>query len=175
VVKKKNLRISKESIQGLNAKELIDFLARHRYDEENYELVDSEEFEALPEYVRYFIYIYDFELEYEMSGIYTLLGNEPGLYLSRTIESFRTTQNDEIADCLLRIEAILKQYDLTTAMLRDRVNQGELYQIVPAGSIFQNEELIAQIREVDERLQVLLLDKDFWKWVEAYMQREMNE
>ncbi len=159
----------------MKAKELIAFLATHRYDEKNYELVDSEDFKALPDYVKYFIYLYDFELEYEMSGIYTLLGNVPGLYLSQTIESFRITQNDALADCLLQIEGILKQYGLTTAMLRDQVNQGELYQVVPAGHMYQNEDLIAQIQEVDERLRGILLDKTFWERVEAYMKRAMNE
>jgi hypothetical protein len=91
------VRISPESIEGLTADELINFVASNCYEPENYGLLESSDFARLPDYVKHLILILQFETEYEMQGIITLLQNSSGQYLYQTIDSFAQTGNNEIA------------------------------------------------------------------------------
>lgn len=94
------MRISNETIKGFNTDELIDFIADHRYLPDNVDLIGSDDFISLPTHIKDFIFILDFETEYEMNGIWTLLSNTIGNYIEEIVDSFNRTNNWEIASII---------------------------------------------------------------------------
>ncbi len=165
------MRISTENIQGLTAQELIDFVAAQRYDSTNTDLLESEDFQLLPASVRHLIFILDFETEYEMQGILTLLQNSLGKYLPQIIDSFHQTGNTEIALCLSAIADAFEEHGVSwPALQREPVGVQE-FDILPVGIIAKNQHLTDMIFQIDERLGMLIADKCFWKNVQDSLQR----
>jgi hypothetical protein len=160
------VRISPESIEGLTADELIGFVVSNRYKPENYGLLQSSDFARLPDYVKHLIFILQFETEYEMQGILTLLQNTSGQYLYQTIDSFAQTDNNGIARCLAEVAELLTSHGLTVADLRKSYQGVNPYDVVAAGVVGQDEELTEQIAGVDEQLRPLMEEKGFWTNVE---------
>ncbi|MBD0297726.1 MAG: hypothetical protein ICV84_21465 [Flavisolibacter sp.] len=160
------MRISPENIVGLAADELIDFVATQCYKPDNHDLLESQDFALLPDYVRHMIFILRFETEYEMEGIFTLLQNSTGQYLPQTIDSFSQTDNIEIAECLTQIMVLLTSRELSVFEMRKRQEAGNEFDVIPTGDVADDEVLTDEIARVDEQLRPLIEGKGFWQNVE---------
>ena len=166
------MRISPENIEGLTADELIDFVATHRYKPENHDLFESQDFERLPDYVQHLIFILEFETEYEMQGILTLLQNSSRQYLHQTIDSFSQTDNTEIAQCLAQIAQALTGGGVTVSEMRKSYAVVNQYDVVPTGNIADNDELSERILRLDEQLRPLIEEKGYWQNVEENIKKK---
>lgn len=134
---------------------IIEFISSNRYNPENENLLESEEFNALPDYAKFVIFILDFETEYEMQGILTTIENSVGQYLPQIAESFNNTQNIEIASLIYKIIAVLNRFSVPLK------NDTKHYDNI-SSDIFGNEEFIENINKIDEKLEPLILEKEFW-------------
>lgn len=80
-----------------NSDELIDFIAMNRYEAENQDILTNGILKTLPSFVQDVIFIIDFETEFEMQGLFTLLENTTGNYLTEISKSFYNTKNIDIS------------------------------------------------------------------------------
>ena len=158
------MKIDKQNIARItNIEEMIEFLTMNRYEEIND--LESNEFQQLPEWVKDFVFILDFETEYEMQGLYTYLVNSTGHYLPNVILSFKRSKNSEIANLLTELQDILFSVGLSPDILRSSEN--EL-------SIDDFPEIVEKLDDIDNNLTTYIEEKKFWDNVTVYMQREMN-
>jgi hypothetical protein len=142
--------ISKEMITNIqSSEELIDLIGKNIYQKENYNLIDNEVFIELPTYAQNVILILDFETEYEMEGIYTLINNSIGKSLEKIASSFEQTNNPQIAFCIKEIHLLSEKYGL------------------------ENQEILAKISNLDSILAELINNKDFWGNVRIYLSQCM--
>ena len=159
------MKIDKTNIAKIeNADELIDFIAINRYDE-NPEFLTSEEFRQLPEWIKDIIFILDFETEYEMQGLPTYLVNSTGHYLQETIQSFKRSNNNDIADLLIALQDTLASVSLTPDILRNPENNLSLESYPEIGEKFD---------EIDSRLREFIEGKEFWSNVTEYVQQKLG-
>lgn len=132
-------KISNDTISGIkDSDELIGFIALYRYEPENSDLLEKENFGSLPELVRHIILILDFETEYEMQGLFTLLDNTTGSFLPLIAESFEKTDNKEIAENIKAILSILSDSSSDSKSMEDR------------------------LMPIDKKLSELINDKGYW-------------
>jgi hypothetical protein len=164
--KVKEMRISIENIEGLPTDKLIDFVASQCFEEDNYDLLESQDFLLLPDYVRHLIFILRFDTEYDMQGIFTLLQNSSGQYLYQTIDSFLHTDNVQIAGYLTLIADLLNSHGLMVSDMRKHTEGAAQFDIVPTGNVAYNEQLTNEIEKIDKKLQPLMCTKEFWINVE---------
>ncbi|XZF15632.1 hypothetical protein ACTHGU_05805 [Chitinophagaceae bacterium MMS25-I14] len=149
--------------------ELIDFIGINRYKPENNNLLESDNFNLLPDYAKYVIYIFDFETEYEMQGIFTTIENLVGHYFSEIAVSFEKTNNLEIANYIKDILTTLTNFGLTPDKIRHEwTNQNNQYNIIQS-SFMDNQNLVQKINCIDENLQPLILEKGFWNNVTKFL------
>ena len=142
-----------------NAEELIEFIAMNRY--ESFETLESEEFKQLPEWIKDIIFILDFETEYEMQGLFTYLENSTGHYLPETIQSFKRTDNNDIADILIELKDLLAHVGLSPDIIRNSEHLS-----------FDNfPEITETIGNIEDRLRNLIEEKEFWHNVTESVQR----
>jgi hypothetical protein len=152
-----------------DAPALLDFIARQRYAPENEALLHSPTFALLPDYAQDVIWILDFETEYEMQGLPTLLENSLGQQLPAIARSFEHTQNQAIARCLQQLVAIQ-----ATARGPLPAAQSPAAPSAPTrGS--QAHALLAQLARLDDELRPLVLAKDYWENVQASVQRRLPQ
>ncbi|MCW3169650.1 hypothetical protein OMO38_14075 [Chryseobacterium sp. 09-1422] len=91
-------KIDKNSVLNYrNSDELIDFIAMNRYEAENQDILTNGILKTLPSFVQDVIFIIDFETEFEMQGLFTLLENTTGNYLTKISKSFYNTKNIDIS------------------------------------------------------------------------------
>jgi hypothetical protein len=134
-----------------DAPALLDFIARHRYAPENEALLHSPTFALLPDYAQAVIWILDFETEYEMQGLGTLLANSLGQQLPAIARSFEQTQNADIARCLQQLVAV-------QAATRGLLPAEQGPAALTGGS--QDQALRAQLDRLDAQLRPLVLAKE---------------
>ena len=159
------MKIDRQNIaQITNVEEMIEFLARNRYEEIND--LESDEFQQLPEWVKDFVFILDFETEYEMQGLYTYLVNSTGHYLPNVILSFERSENSEIANLLTELQDTLTSVGLSPDILRS--SEKDL-------SIDDFPEIFEKLDDIDNNLTIFIEKKKFWDNITIYMQREMNK
>lgn len=161
--------------------DLVSYIALHRYEPENENLIESEHFQELPQHWTDIIYIMDFETFYDVASLFSFLENPPGVHLAQTIESFRRTNNTEIADLLEQIPPLLQQHDVTPAQLHqlaiertkaqeEREKHGEGLEVVEPDF----PELRASIAEIEELLRPLMDEKDYWENIAEVIKPLMN-
>lgn len=152
-----------------DAQALLDFIARHRYEPENAALLHPPTFALLPDYAQYVIWILDFETEYEMQGLFTLLENALGQHLPAIALSFEQTHNEEIAGCLQQLIAIL-----AAASGQLAAEKGHAPYSVPT-DFSNNEALLPQLDSLDDRLRPLVGAKEYWDNVLAFVQLRLHQ
>lgn len=158
------MRIDKTDIAKIkDAEELIEYVAMNRYD--SFENLESDEFRLLPEWVKDIIFILDFETEYEMQGLATFLVNSTGHYLPETIQSFKRSENTDIADILIELQDTLASVDLSPDTLRNPESNLSLEDYPKIGE---------KIDEIDDRLREFIEEKEFWSNATKYVKREIN-
>jgi hypothetical protein len=152
-----------------DAQALLDFIACHRYKPENATLLHPSTFALLPNYAQYAILILDFETEYEMQGLFTLLKNALGQHLPAIAVSFEQTQNEEIARCLQQLIAVL-----AAASGQPAAEEGRVLHSGPR-EFSNNKPLLQQLDSLDARLRPLILAKDYWDNVLAFVQLRLAQ
>lgn len=152
-----------------DAPALLDFIARHRYAPENATLLRSPTFALLPEYAQYAIWILDFETAYEMEGLFTLLENSLGQQLPAIARSFEQTQNEELARCLQQLVTVL-----AAASGQLAPEKGQACRSAPTG-FSTDQALLSQLDSLDEQLRPLVLAKDYWENVQAFVQLRLPQ
>lgn len=165
------MRISNENIKGLNSEELIKFVAAHRYNSDNTGLTESLDFHLLPVYIKHLIHILDFETEYEMQGLLTMLQNNIVQYLPQITESFNQTDNPQIAYLLTHIAHLLAKHGISVQDLQTKTEGIQEFNVFRADMIAKNEQLMIEICQIDERLQTLIEEKAYWKNIEKIIKR----
>jgi len=168
--------INNDSISKFNdADELINFLVLNRYEPENRDILETNKFELLPDYIRYVILIADFDTEYEMQGIFTTIENSIGHYLSDIAFSFTQTGNNEIAKYIIDILKALSDYNLSPDKLRNaKAGKYKEFDIVKGNSL-DNEELINRIDEIDSKLGPLIYEKTHWDHIINFVANRLAE
>jgi len=146
-----------------NADELIDFIAINRYAEST-EFLTSKEFRQLSEWIKDIIFILDFETEYEMQGLPAYLVNSTGRYLPETIQSFKRSNNNNIADLLIELQDTLASVGLSPDILRNPENNL---------SLEDYPEISEKFDEIDNKLRGFIEEKEFWKNVTEYVQEKI--
>ncbi|MDR2920148.1 MAG: DUF4375 domain-containing protein [Tannerella sp.] len=159
------MKIEKTDIAKIkDAEELIEYVAINRYD--SFENLESDEFQQLPEWIKDIVFILDFETEYEMQGLPTYLVNSTGHYLPETIQSFKRTDNNDIADILVELQDTLASVDLSPDILRNSEDDLNLEDYPEIGE---------KVDEIDDRLREFIEEKEFWNKVTEYVQRKINQ
>jgi hypothetical protein len=152
-----------------DAPALLDFVARHRYAPENVALLYSPTFALLPDYVQYVIWILDFETEYEMQGLSTLLENALGQHLPAIALSFEQTHNEEIARCLQQLIALVAADRGQLA-----ADKGQAPRFVPTG-FSTNKALLQHLDSLEDHLRPLMVAKEYWDNVLAFVQLRLPQ
>jgi hypothetical protein len=155
--------------QLADAQTLLDFIARHLYAPENAALLLSPTFASLPDYAQYVIWILDFETEYEMQGLYTLLENSLGQQLPAIARSFEQTQNAEMARCLQQLVTVLAAASSQLAPEKGHASPSAL----TGGS--KNQALRSQVASLDDQLGQLVLAKEYWENVRAFVHLRLQQ
>ena len=103
-------KIDKNSVLNYrNSDELIDFIAMNRYEAENQDILTNGILKTLPSFVQDVIFIIDFETEFEMQGLFTLLENTTGNYLTEISKSFYNTKNIEISTLISELNIQMQE------------------------------------------------------------------
>jgi len=103
-------KINKNSVLNYrNSDELIDFIAMNRYEAENQDILTNGILKTLPSFVQDVIFIIDFETEFEMQGLFTLLENTTGNYLTEISKSFYNTKNIEISTLISELNIQMQE------------------------------------------------------------------
>jgi len=158
------MKIDRANIAKIeNADELIDFIAINRYAEST-EFLTSKEFRQLSEWIKDIIFILDFETEYEMQGLPAYLVNSTGRYLPETIQSFKRSNNNNIADLLIELQDTLASVGLSPDILRNPENNL---------SLEDYPEISEKFDEIDNKLRGFIEEKEFWKNVTEYVQEKI--
>jgi hypothetical protein len=111
----------------------------------------------------------DFETEYEMQGLFTLLENVLGQHLPVIARSFEQTHNPAIAQCLQQLVAVL-----ATANGQLAAEPGNASHAVPTGCS-NNDPLLTHLERLDDRLRPLILAKDYWDNVVTFVQFRLEQ
>jgi len=161
---KMDIKFDKTTIAKiLDAKDLIEFIAVNRY--RSLQSLESEEFRQFPEWVKDIIFILDFETEYEMQGLLTFLVNSTGHYLPEIMQSFKRSNNNNIADLLKKLQDTLSSVGLSPDILRN--SEDNL-------SLEDYPEIIEKIKDIDDKLRGFIEEKEFWGNVTVYVQRKID-
>lgn len=103
-------KIDKNSVLNYrNSDELIDFIAMNRYEAENQDILTNGILKTLPSFVQDVIFIIDFETEFEMQGLFTLLENTTGNYITEISKSFYNTKNIDISTLISELNIQMQE------------------------------------------------------------------
>lgn len=139
---------------------LLDFIGRYRYTPENAALLHPPTFALLPDYAQHVILMLDFETEYEMQGLYTLLENALSQQLPAIAHSFKQTKNEEIATCLQQVLTI---------------QAAARAQPTAEATEWRMPNTLLQLDQVDEHLRPLILAKAYWDNVLAFIELRLSQ
>ena len=152
-----------------DAAAVLDFIAHHRYKPENAALLDSPTFTLLPDYAQYVILILDFETEYEMQGLRTLLENALGRHLPAIALSFERTHNADIARHLQQLVTLLAAANSQPAAAPAKGPYSE------STRLRHNTPLLPQLDRLDDHLRPLMLAKEYWDNALAFVQFRLSQ
>ena len=115
-----------------------------------------------------------------MQGLFTYLENSTGHYLSEVIQSFRRSDNKDIADTLIELRETLENFGLSFNMIRENLTNTntELYSISSfslrhENILEENPDFEEKIGEIDKKLNDFIEKKEFWNNVTKYVQRNI--
>lgn len=168
-------KINSETILQIeDSNQLIDFITKNINLPENFDILRKEIFELLPDYAQYIILIFEFDTEYNMQGIFTILENSIGHYLMEIAISFDKTNNVKIS---LQIKELLKtliDHNLTPDIISNGwINNNSQYDILLSSSI--NDELTKKIYQINEKLSSIIIKEGYWDNVIKFVENELKK
>jgi hypothetical protein len=171
----KNL-ISMENINLMSPWDIINEVASNQYNEKNLYLKDRDVFERIPEVIRYILLLADFDTEVNMNGILGFLENSTGLFLNETIDALKKIEAFEDMEILKRIREILTRYGISTQILRDNVNKGNLYDINNFSNTHGDEydEMADMICAEADKLYIRCHDRNIFDNLERYIEKNKD-
>lgn len=112
----------------------------------------------LPEPLRVFILVIDFDSEVAMDGMLGFLENSTGRYLAETIDALESIGAHVSATTLREIEGILEKYGVTHASLREKIQTTAHDFLVASFSEVHGVELDEMAEEIEKKSQWFTCD-----------------
>jgi hypothetical protein len=97
----------------LTNEEFVETLSIHLWDKENIYLIDEDIKADIPNYFYISAYIIEFNTEFQMQGLVTLLSNSPAKNFENTLNSLKIIESSELYKCLTDIKYKLSAFGFT--------------------------------------------------------------
>lgn len=159
-------KIDKESLAVFrNADDLVDYIALHRFEPVNEGLTQSDEFKELPQNIADIVYILDFEMVFNGSGLLDLFGNFKSETILNIISSLQRTNNNGISGILQQASQVVDSHGLTHEQIREEIIKA----MEAAEEIETFPELRAELSELEENLYNVMDETDYWENAKALL------
>lgn len=140
----------------LTSSDFIETFSIEMWSDKNIYLLNESRKNTIPDYFYVTAYLLQFETEFEMSGLTTLLSNSSTYNFENTLISFREIGSTKSAKCLEGILNTLQKYDLTPIKMREWfLNHAEglsEYSIIKMGQAFKGDDLLDELGVYDNEL-----------------------
>lgn len=150
------MKITPENTIELKSNEFIEKLSIDLWEEDNIYLINEPKKESIPDYFYVSAYIIQFDTEFQMQGLTTLLTNSTSYNFENTLNSFKLIGSTNLANCLQGILNTLNKYGMTPVKMRDRFLGGSEglpeHSIVTTGQFFNEEDLLEDLELHEEEL-----------------------
>ncbi|TAE14198.1 MAG: hypothetical protein EAZ95_10270 [Bacteroidetes bacterium] len=165
------MKITLENTQQLTSYNFIERLSIELWKKENIYLIDEPKKVGVPDYFYITAYLIQFDTEFQMQGLTTLLTNSTAYNLENTLDSFNIIGSTTLANCLQDILNTLHKYGLTPIKMRERFLQGTAglpeYSIITSGNFFKEEDLFQDLSVHEKKLYEIY--QQIWTDLEAYL------
>ena len=153
-------------LKSYSGEQLAEKIAEDMY------FIDREEIFDYPEFIQNAFFLIDFDAELTIEGIFTVLENSIGQFMSEIIKAFRAIGDETDAEVLDKISKIVSVQEL-----REELSDMDLeeYQITSFDECHDlDEESIEKIEALSKQL-YLHSNLDIWELLFAYLDREIHE
>ena len=163
--------ITPENTENLTSYEFIEKLSIELWEEDNIYLINQLQRTDVPDYFYKTAYLLEFDTEFQMSGLTTLLSNSSTYNFENTLKSFVEIGSTSLASCLQGILDTLHKFGLTPIKMRERFINGTqelpLYSIITVGQFFNEDDLLEELRVHDNKLNEIYTQ--IWTDLEEYL------
>jgi hypothetical protein len=161
-----------DSTKNLTSPEFLEIFSIEMWSDENIYLIEELPRADIPNYFYITAYCLQFETEFLMSGLTTLLSNSTAYNFINTLESFRRIESDIFVKCLQGIMDTLGKYGLSPAGLRERFlrTTTELpeYSIITMAEIHKTDgNLLSELKIYEDEL--FKIYPKIWDELENYL------
>lgn len=143
------MKLTQENTIHLKSIDFIEKFSINLWDKENIYLIDEPQREEIPEYFYITAYLLQFDTEFQMQGLLTLLTNSSTYNFENTLKSFKIIGSKKLENCLQMILNSLNKYGMTPIKMRDRFLQGTEglpeFSIITTGQLFNEDDLLQEL------------------------------
>jgi len=165
------MKINFDNTKDLASYDFLEKLSIELWKKENIYLLDEPMRADIPEFFYISAYIIQFDTEFQMQGLTTLLTNSSTYNFENTLESLKIIGSKRLVNCLQNILNTLKNYDMTPVKMRDRFLKGTEglpeYSIISTGQFLKEDELLLDLKVHEDELYEIY--NEIWTDLEAYL------
>jgi hypothetical protein len=163
--------ITPENTENLTSYEFIEKMSIELWEGDNIYLIDKPQRADIPDYFYKTAYLLQFDTEFQMSGLTTLLSNSSTYNFENTLKSFVEIGSISLASCLQGILDTLHKFGMTPIKMRERFINGTqelpLYSIITVGQFFNEDNLLEELQVHGNELYEIYTQ--IWTDLEAYL------
>ena len=147
-----------ENTKHLTSRDFLELLSIELFNSENLYLLLENRREGIPDYFYISAYILEFDTEFEMQGLNTLLANSTTYNFYNALESYKKINATPFVDALEGIIAVLQKFGLTPMDMRDKfITELEF------------EKIATELRVFEKKLYEIYAD--FWDYLVSYLMK----
>ncbi len=165
------MKITLDNSNQLSSYDFIEKLSIELWEDDNIYLIDEPKKVGIPDYFYISAYLIQFDTEFQMQGLATLLTNSSTYNFENTLDSLKIIDSTNLANCLQGVLDTLNKYGMTPVKMRDRFLQGtehlHEYSIITTGQFFKEEDLLEELEKHEDELNEIYTQ--IWTDLEAYL------
>lgn len=165
------MQITIDNTINLSSYDFIERLSIELWESDNIYLIAEPKRADIPGFFYITAYLIQFDTEFQMQGLTTLLTNSSTYNFENTLDSLKTIGSTTLANCLQKILGTLNRYGMSPAKMRDRFLKGTEglpeYSIITSGQFFKEDNLLEDLKVHEDEL--LEIYTQIWKDLEMYL------
>ncbi len=165
------MKLTIDNTRELTSYDFIEKLSIELWRNDNLYLIEEPKKVEIPDYFYISAYLIQFDTEFQMQGLTTLLTNSSTYNFENTLSSLKIIDSPNLANCLQGVLDALSKYGMTPIKMRDRFLKGTEglpeYSIITTGQFFKENDLLNDLKVHEDKL--FEIYPQIWTDLEKYL------
>ena len=165
------MKITLDNTKQFTSYDFIEKLSIELWENDNIYLIDEPQKVGIPDYFYISAYLIQFDTEFQMQGLTSLLTNSSTYNFENTLDSLKIIGSINLTNCLQGVLDTLNKYGMTPLKMRDRFLKGTKglpeYSIITTGQFFKEDDLLEDLKVYEDELHKIY--NQIWTVLEVYL------